>query len=62
MDRGPDAPVLIGVPYQVVALDGRDLNAPDVLGPERIALGRGQRADLVFTMPANGSVRLIDSE
>ena len=54
--------MLIGVPYQVVALDGRDLNALDVLGPERIALGRGQRADLVFTMPANGSVRLIDSE
>jgi FtsP/CotA-like multicopper oxidase with cupredoxin domain len=62
MDGGPEAPVLIGATYQVVALDGRDLNAPDALGPARIPLGMGQRADLVFTMPSSGSVRLIDTE
>jgi FtsP/CotA-like multicopper oxidase with cupredoxin domain len=62
MDGGPEAPVLIGAPAQVVALDGRDLNAPEWLGPTRIQLGMGQRADLVFTMPASGSVRLIDTE
>jgi FtsP/CotA-like multicopper oxidase with cupredoxin domain len=54
----PQAPALIGVPYTVAALDGHDLNQPQELGPERIALGMGQRADLVFKMPATGSVRL----
>jgi FtsP/CotA-like multicopper oxidase with cupredoxin domain len=62
MDGGPEAPVLVGAPYQVVSLDGRDLVAPDFLGPSRIPLGMGQRADLVFTTPASGSVRLIDTE
>jgi FtsP/CotA-like multicopper oxidase with cupredoxin domain len=62
MDGGPEAPVLVGAPYQVASLDGRDLVAPDVLGPTRIPLGMGQRADLVFTMPASGSVSLIDTE
>jgi len=52
----------VGAPFQVVALDGRDLNAPGLLAPTRIPLGMGQRADLVFTMPASGSVRLIDTE
>jgi FtsP/CotA-like multicopper oxidase with cupredoxin domain len=62
MDGGPEAPALVGVPYQVVSLDGRDLVAPDVLGPARIPLGMGQRADVVFTMPVSGSVRLVDTE
>jgi FtsP/CotA-like multicopper oxidase with cupredoxin domain len=62
MDGGPEAPVLVGAPFRVVSLDGRDLNAPDVLGPTRIPLGMGQRADLVFTMPTSGSVQLIDTE
>ena len=62
MDGGPETPVLFGAPYRVVALDGHDLNKPHLLGPERIALGMGQRADVVFTMPANGSVRLVDRE
>jgi FtsP/CotA-like multicopper oxidase with cupredoxin domain len=62
MDGGPEAPALVGAPFQVVALDGRNLNAPDVLGPTRIPLGMGQRADLEFTMPASWSVRLVDTE
>jgi FtsP/CotA-like multicopper oxidase with cupredoxin domain len=62
MDGGPEAPILIGAPYQIVSLDGRDLIAPDVMGPTRIPLGMGQRADLVFTMPASGSARLVDTE
>ncbi len=61
MDGGPEAPVLLGAPYQIVALDGHDLSGPQLLGPERIPLGIGQRADLVFTMPAHGAVRLIDT-
>jgi FtsP/CotA-like multicopper oxidase with cupredoxin domain len=58
----PQTPVLIGAPYTIAALDGHDLNQPQELGPERIALGMGQRADLVFTMPATGSVRLVGLE
>lgn len=54
----PAQPVLLGAPYRVVALDGHDLNAPQELGPQRIPLGMGQRADLVFTMPAAGAVQL----
>lgn len=60
--RGPEGqveePALLGAPYTVTALDGHDLNQPQQLGPERIFLGMGQRADLVFRMPAGGSVRL----
>src|SRR5215472_17241048 len=62
MDGTPEAPVLLGAPYRVVALDGRDLNQPQQLDPLRISIGMGQRADLVFTMPATGAVRLVDTE
>src|SRR5215469_6253015 len=62
MDGTPEAPVLLGAPYRVVALDGRDLNQPQELGPQRVQIGMGQRADLVFTMPASGAVRVVDTE
>jgi len=62
MDGTPEAPVLLGAPYRIVALDGRDLDQPQELGPQRISIGMGQRADLVFTMPASGAVRLVDTE
>jgi FtsP/CotA-like multicopper oxidase with cupredoxin domain len=55
----PVLPVLLGAQYTITALDGHDLNAPQTLGPERIPLGMGQRADLVFTMPASGAARLV---
>jgi FtsP/CotA-like multicopper oxidase with cupredoxin domain len=58
-DGAPLTPVLLGAPYVVAALDGHDLNAPHELGPERIPLGMGQRADLVFRMPASGAVSLV---
>ena len=59
IDLAPLTPVLVGAPYVVAALDGHDLNGPQELGPERIPLGMGQRADLMFTMPDTGSVRLL---
>jgi FtsP/CotA-like multicopper oxidase with cupredoxin domain len=62
MDGGPEAPLLVGAPFKVVALDGRDLNQPDVLQNSRVPLGMGQRADIVFTMPTSGSVQLLDTE
>ena len=61
MDGTAQAPVLLGAPYRVAALDGHDLNGDQQLGPQRLELGMGQRADLVFTMPASGEVRLVDS-
>jgi FtsP/CotA-like multicopper oxidase with cupredoxin domain len=62
MDGGPEAPVLVGAPFRIVSLDARDLNDPEMLRPTRIPLGMGQRADLVFTVPASGGVQLIDTE
>src|SRR5262249_1876305 len=61
MDGGPETPALLGAPYQVGAFDGHDLHEPRVLGPERVPLGMGERADLVFTMPASDEVELVDS-
>ncbi len=61
MDGGPLAPVVFGAAYQVVALDGHDLSQPPPIGPERLPLGMGQRADVVFTMPQSGAVRLAVS-
>ena len=58
-DPTPQTPVLVGASYSVVALDGHDLNQPQQLGPERIPLGMGQRADVVFRMPASGAVRVV---
>ena len=60
MDGTAEAPVLLGVPYRVVALDGHDLSGPQALGPRRLVLGMGQRVDLEFTMPAT-AVRLVDT-
>ena len=61
MDGTAQAPVLLGAPYRVAALDGHDLHGGQQLGPQRVELGMGRRADLVFTMPASGEVRLVDS-
>ena len=52
--------VVVGTCYQIVAIDGGDLNAPQCIGPQRLRLGIGQRYDLSFVMPASGSVRILD--
>lgn len=57
----PEALTLVGAPYRVVALDGHDLNQPAMLGPAVLAVGAGQRYDLVFQMPATGQVWLLDT-
>ena len=58
-DGALETPVLLGAPYKIAALDGHDLHEPQLLAPERVALGMGQRADLVFTMPESGAVRVV---
>jgi FtsP/CotA-like multicopper oxidase with cupredoxin domain len=62
MDGTVQAPVLLGAPYRVVALDGHALHAPRALGPRRLVMGMGQRVDLTFTLPRSGAVRLVDSQ
>jgi FtsP/CotA-like multicopper oxidase with cupredoxin domain len=51
--------VLLGVEYQVVALDGHDLNSPQAISGQILPIGAGQRYDLVFRMPEIGVVQLI---
>jgi len=60
MHASPQELVVLGADYQVVALDGYDLNGPQVIGPERLRVGIGQRYDLSFTMPTSSVVRLVD--
>jgi FtsP/CotA-like multicopper oxidase with cupredoxin domain len=59
MRAQPQELVLVGAPFAVVALDGRDLNAPSALGPTRLPLAIGQRYDLEFTMPSQGRCDLL---
>jgi FtsP/CotA-like multicopper oxidase with cupredoxin domain len=61
MTGDPEVLTLVGAPYEVIAIDGHDLNQPTELGPERIMIDTGQRYDLAFTMPATGQVRLVDT-
>jgi FtsP/CotA-like multicopper oxidase with cupredoxin domain len=53
-------PVLVGVPFKVIALDGHDLNQPTDLQNVRLPIGTAQRYDLSFVMPEQGAVTLID--
>lgn len=62
MDGGPETPILLGTPFRVAALDGHDLHEPQPLEATRVPLGMGQRADLVFTMPATNRVTLQVAE
>jgi FtsP/CotA-like multicopper oxidase with cupredoxin domain len=54
--------VLAGAPYQVVALDGHDLNEPQEISAQIVPIGSGQRYDLVFRMPDSGVVRLVGED
>jgi len=60
MTGTPELLAPIGAPYQVVALDGHDLNQPQTLGPELLPIGMGQRYDIAFRMPTSGQVQILD--
>lgn len=61
---GDDAhePVVVGAPFQVIALDGHDLNGTTPLRNVKLSLFPGERYDLSFVMPANGPVALLDAD
>ncbi len=42
---------LIGAPFRVAAIDGTDVNEPELLNDKHIELTTGGRMDLVFKMP-----------
>lgn len=52
---------LVGAPFMVAALDGHDLNGPQMLTTTPIVIGAAQRYDLRFQMPAHGAVSLVNS-
>lgn len=55
----PHLVTLVGAPFKVIALDEHELNGPQWLTAVPIPLGTAQRADLLFQMPAHGSVSLV---
>ena len=54
--------VPLGIDYQVVALDGHDLNEPEAISRQVLPIGAGQRYDLVFRMPDVGAVHLLTED
>jgi FtsP/CotA-like multicopper oxidase with cupredoxin domain len=48
---------LVGAPYRVLAVDGRDLHGP-IPTTDTFPLAAGARADFDVTIPASGAVRL----
>jgi FtsP/CotA-like multicopper oxidase with cupredoxin domain len=54
--------VPLGVAYQVVALDGHDLNKPHEISSHVLPIGTGQRYDIVFRMPDSGVVKLVGED
>lgn len=58
-DTAPHLLTLVGAPFKVVALDGHNLNAPQWLNETPVPIGSAQRYDLLFQMPAHGSVALV---
>ncbi|MFF5294471.1 multicopper oxidase family protein [Paractinoplanes globisporus] len=47
-----------GVPYRVMAIDGRDVHGPTDISDKSVTVTAGGRIDLAFTMPASGAARV----
>src|SRR6266487_472432 len=58
----PQLVTLVGAPFQVVSLDGHDLNGPQWLNGTPLPIGSAQRYDLYFQMPSHGSVALVTAD
>jgi FtsP/CotA-like multicopper oxidase with cupredoxin domain len=57
-DAGPIRVWVAGAPFKVAAVDGRDVQSPPSVTDKAVVLTAGGRADLTFTVPANGRVRV----
>ncbi len=49
-----------GSSYQVVAVDGRDVNEPGTVEDQALVVAAGGRADLLVTAPADGTAASVD--
>ena len=58
-DNGP-VEVWAGQDYRVLAIDGRDLNAPTPVSEQAITVTAGGRADLEVTVPEDGSAARVE--
>jgi FtsP/CotA-like multicopper oxidase with cupredoxin domain len=54
-DNGPMSVWTTGAPYRVVAVDGYDLNAPDLVEGDALTVTAGGRADLAIEVPQSGA-------
>lgn len=50
-ENGPVTYLLQGTPFQVVAIDGTDVNEPNLIANQALQPGAGGRYDIQFTMP-----------
>jgi FtsP/CotA-like multicopper oxidase with cupredoxin domain len=58
----PHLVTLIGAPFQVITTDENEVNEPQWLNETPVPIGTAQRYDLLFQMPAHGSVSLVTAE
>jgi FtsP/CotA-like multicopper oxidase with cupredoxin domain len=58
-DNGP-VQVWSGAAYRVLAVDGRDLNAPTPVSGQALTVTAGGRADLELTVPEDGSAARVE--
>lgn len=51
VENAPVSYSLQGTPFQVIAIDGREVNEPNLIANQALRPGAGGRYDLLFTMP-----------
>jgi FtsP/CotA-like multicopper oxidase with cupredoxin domain len=61
-DSDPHRLVLLGTPFRLVAVDGRDLNQPGQVADVSLRLPAGGRYDLVFRMPETSVALVVDDD
>ena len=57
-DAGPLRAWVSGVPYRVVAIDGREVHGPTDITDKSVIVTAGGRVDLTFTVPSSGTARV----
>ena len=61
-DSDPHRFALVGTPFRVAAVDGRDLNQPGEVSDVGLRLPAGGRYDLVFDMPDTSVALVVDND